>query len=201
MASKVQVCNLALTRIAGARITTLEDGTTEAKDCNAIYDLIAEEVMASGSWPSVRRRASLAQLSITPAFEYSYAYQLPLDPKCLRVISVNESKAGEIDFIIEGSHLLVNESEVSIRYLAFVEDVNSYDIYLRQAIVDRLAAELIYKKTGQLSAYKASLDYAAQHAKELLSMASVAGSGENINSDTFIDVRNGGWPNEGRLRD
>jgi len=194
MASKVQICNLALTRIAASRISDFSDNTVEAKDCKAIYDLIAEDVMSMGDWPSTRRRATLAQLSTAPAFEYTYAYQLPTNPRCLRVISINECKPGEIDYTIENDQLLTNETSVSIKYSAFVDDPNKYDVYLRQAIVDRLAAELIYGKTGQSSAFKSALDFAENRVMKLLAEASPAGTSKEVNSDTFIDVRNGIWP-------
>lgn len=202
MADKVAICNLAITRIAGARITALSDTSVEAKHCSAIFELIAEEVMALGPWPSVRKRAVLAQLVETPAYEFTYTYQLPTDPKCLKVLRINDSKTGDTEYAIEGTKLLTNESSVSIKYIAYITDSETYDIYLRQAIVDRLVAELTYVTTGQLSAYKASLQYAETHAVALLSASGVgAQSAEDINSDTFIDARGGSWPNEGRLRD
>lgn len=201
MASKTQICNLALTRLAAARITDISDGTQTAQNCNAIYDLIAEEVMAFGPWTSCVRRVALAQLATTPAFEYSYEYALPTNPKFLRLIRVNESKNGEIDFRLEGNKLLTNESAISIQYIAFVSDPNSYDIDLQQAIVDRLVAELVYKETGSLSAYQASLEYYRKHAAELLSQNTIQQPAIDVNSDSFIDARLGSWPNEGRLRD
>lgn len=202
MASKTEICNLALTRLSSDRVVNFDtDGTASANDCNAIYDLIAEEVMSMGEWPSVRRRTLLAQLTSTPAFEFTYAYQLPTDPKFLRILRLNEYKPGDIEFSIEGNQLLCNESTASIKYLALVTDTNQYDIDLRQAIVDRLVAELIYKKTGSIPAYSASLKYFNDHAKELLARASVGSqSSESINSDTFIDARNNIWPLDGRLR-
>lgn len=197
MASKVDICNLALTRISASRITALDASTVEAKDCNALYDLIAEEVMSAGPWPSVVKRAELAQLVDAPTYEFSYAYQLPLNPKCLRVLSINESKIGEIPHSIEGTTLLTDESTIKIRYLAYITDTESYDIYLRQAIVDKLSAELTYKITGQIGAYKSALQYYRDHSRELLAEAGLgAGSSQLVNSDTFIDARWGIWPDD-----
>ena len=77
MASKVEICNLALTRLAAPRITSIEDGTVSAKDCKAIYELVAEQTMALGPWPSCIKRTELAQLSDAPSYEYTYQYTLP----------------------------------------------------------------------------------------------------------------------------
>lgn len=198
MASKVSLCNLALTRIGAERIITLDENTQESKDCFAIFDLIAEEVMSIGSWPSVRRRSTLVQLAETPAFEFTYAYQLPTNPKFLKLIYINESVPGEIRYSIEGNKLLTDESSIKIKYLAYITDVESYDIFLRQAIVDRLAAELSYKRTGNISLYQASLKYAHDHAQDLLSQAGTADSAEFVNSDTYIQARDGIFPDDGR---
>lgn len=202
MASKVAICNLALSRLGAARVTALSENSKEAKDCNAIFDLIAEEVMAMGAWPSATRRATLAQLSTTPEFEFTYTYQLPTDPKFLRILSINDSKRGDIPYAIEGDKLLTNESSLKLRYVANITDPETYDIYLRQAIVDRLVAELTYAVTGQGSMYKAALSYHIEHAQELLALASLGSeTAQEINSDTFIDCRGGGFPDEGRPRD
>jgi len=198
MADKVQICNLALIRLSATRITSLTDNTIEAKQCSAIYELIAEQVMSLGPWPSVIRRTALSQLTTTPAYEYKYEYQLPTDPKFLRLLEINENKVGDIPHTVENGKLLVNESIVKIRYISYITDSESYDIYLRQAIADHLVAELTYATTGQIALYKKSLEYAQEHSKELLSQCSLQTSAQDVNSDTFIDARSSIWPSEGR---
>ena len=202
MASKVEICNLVLTDLAAARLPSLDETTVEAKDCNAIYDIVAEQVMSMGQWPSTICRASLAQSVTGPEYQYTYAYQLPTSPKCLRVISVNDFKPGEIPYAIEGTQLYTDESTIKIKYIGLVTNTEAYDIYLQQAIVDHLTARLAYKITGQRSAAMQAKEYARAHTRELLSDASMGnGSSQYVNSDDFIDGRFGSWPEEGRNTD
>lgn len=195
MSSKVDICNMALTRLAASRITNFNDGTPEANDCLSLYEMAAKYTMASGSWSSVIRRQTLSQLDETPVYEYNYVYQLPLNPLCLRVLSINEFKPGSLSYKIEGKKLYINSSSVSIKYLAYLQEASDYDIDLEEAIVDRLVAELVYKRTGSLSAYTNALKYAEEHKRELLSRSSMPGSSEDVNSDDYIDVRLGIFPN------
>lgn len=189
MASKVQIVNRALARLAQARLTSLDDNTQAGKLANDIYEDVAEETMSEACWTSTLRRATLAQSSTTPAFGYDYQYQLPTNPKCLRVIKINECKPGDIDYRIEGDKLLTNESTASILYVAHITDSESYDIDLRQAIIWRLVIEMAYMYTGQSKVVVALVDKAEKKIAQLISLNSLQGAREIINSDTFVDAR------------
>lgn len=189
MASKIQIINRALSRLAQARITSLDDNTQAAKLADAIYDQVAEDIMARACWPSVLARASLAQDTDTPTWGFDYQYQLPTDPKCLRVIKVNEGKPGIIEYKIEGNKLLTDESTIDILYISFIDDTESYDSDLRQAITWGLVAEMVYPFAGQQDAAAKLADMAEKKIESLVSLASLQGSREIINSDDFVDAR------------
>lgn len=189
MASKVKICNRALTRLGQARITSLSDDTAPARACNAIFDDVAEDVISMGSWPSATFRASLAQSATTPEWGYDYQYQLPTDPKCLSVISINECKPGLIDHRIENGYLLTDETSVDIKYIGYIDNTESYDTYLKQAIAWALTAELAYSMQGKDSAAEKMTAYAEKKIQALLAEASVQGSNDQFTSDSFIDIR------------
>ena len=107
MASKVQICNVALSRLGASTITSLTDGTTEAKLCNTFFDEIADRAMVQGSWTTLIKRADLARTTATPIFGFTNEFQLPVDPKSLKVLNinegiVNEDRTGRTDYRIEG---------------------------------------------------------------------------------------------------
>lgn len=151
MASKVAICNRALSELGASLIVSLTDNTTEAKLCNTFFDDLADEVMVEGMWSSTLIRTSLAQTATTPAFDYSYEYQLPVDPKCLLVVNINESTPGNNKYVIEGDKLLTDMSSVSIRYIARLTDPNSWDTLLRRAFTSRLISVLAFPLTGSKS--------------------------------------------------
>ena len=148
MASKVSICNFALSRLGVSSITSLTDNTVEAKACNLIYDDIADEVMVEGEWSSTIVRATLAQTTNTPTYEFTYEYQLPVSPLTLKVLSLDEFPPGSNDYKIEGDKLLTDLTAVNIRYIGRITDTQQYGVLLQRAIVARLALELNYSLTS-----------------------------------------------------
>lgn len=145
MASEVEICNVALSRLGASRITSLTEGTSEAKLCNTVFDDVVEEVMNEGAWTTLIRRADLNRLTVAPEFEYSYQFQLPTDPKILRIISTNDDYS---PYSIEGDKLLTDNSSVKIKYIARITDTNEFGPNLQRAVLSRLTAELCYPITG-----------------------------------------------------
>lgn len=139
---------MAISRLGASTITSLTDNTTEAKLCNTLFNDLADRVMIQGSWSSTIKRASLARTTNTPVFEYTYEYQLPVDPKCLRVLNINETVPGDTDYRIEGDKLLTDATAVKIRYIAQLTDTEDYDIMLTEAIEILLASYLAHPVAG-----------------------------------------------------
>lgn len=189
MASKVQICNLALARLGASRITSLSDNTNEAKLCNLMYDDLAEEVMSEGAWSSTIKRASLAKTTNTPAFGFTDEFQLPTDPFCLRVLAINDLTPGDYDYRIEGDKLLANISTMKIKYIGRLTDTQSYDPMLKRAIVSRLAAELAYPITGNLQTANAMQEIYRLHIVDGLAADGTQGSTEDVFRSDSVDVR------------
>ncbi len=145
--------------------------------------------MVSGPWTSVLKRSTLAQLDETPEFGYTYAYQLPTDPFCLKVFRINETTPGDISHQIEGSKLLCNEPSVQIRYIGRVVETEDYDSLLRRAIVSRLASELAYAITGDKTLAASLESKYKQDLMECLAINGQQGSLDRTSSDDLIDVR------------
>lgn len=201
MSSQVDIINMALSRLAATRITSLDDGTVSSQQAAAIWDLTTEYVQSMGPWPCNKFRAILAQSSLVPGFGYRFQYQLPTNPQCLRVLRVNEDVMGDIPYQIENGFLLTDEGAIGILYCGLVTDPGSYDPFLKQAIVDHLVAELAYKITGSKDTAQAATKYAADHMQELLNVSSVQGSTDDWPSNEFINVRNQGVAGSGTSGD
>ncbi len=190
MSSKTQICNVALTLLKAPRINNINDGTEQAKDLNALYDIVAEYVMAIGPWPSTIRRAALAQLSETPAFGFDYYYQLPTDPKCLRVLEVDEAKPGLIRYQLEGNKIATDEDTFSIRYISYLTDPEEYDPYLKQSIIEHLKVYIMYGQTSNEGLFMQSLQLATANAQRLISHASAQTGSKDLNlGDDYLTIR------------
>ncbi len=190
MSSQIEICNMALSRLGSSRIISLGDNTVESKTLNAIYNQVAKFVMAMGPWPSVKCRAVLAQTTTTPAFGFSYQYQLPVDPKCLKVLRLNELKLGDVNYQVEGDKIICDEAAVSILYIGYITDTEQYDAYLEQAIINQLVVEMAYSRTGQFPVASALMQDARKQIEDLLNNACTQNPSEDIPSDMFTDIRN-----------
>ena len=189
MTSKVQICNLALSRLGASTITALTDNTTEAKLCSTFFNDIADEVMMEGSWTSTVKRASLAKTTNTPAFQYSSEFQLPVDPFCLKVLNIDEDTPGDISYRVEGDKIVSDNASMKIRYIARLTDTEDWDILLRRAFVARLASELAYPLTGDAAKVQAEFELYQFFVKEGLAIDGQQGSKEIVTSVDLIEVR------------
>lgn len=189
MASKVEICNLALTRVGATRITSLTDNLEEARICNLLYQTVSDEVMMEGPWSTTISRVALAQTSNTPAFGYDNEFQLPTVPVFLKALSINESVPGNIDYRIEGDKLLTDEGTIKLRYIGRIDDTQSYGPYLTRAIVSRLSAELAYTLTGNATLAQSLFDRYQQDVVSGLAMDGQQGKYDTYSSDAFIEIR------------
>lgn len=155
MASKTDICNLTMARLGCENIISIDDDTKRAKTVKAVYDLIRDIVLSDHPWNLASTRASLALLSTAPAFGYTYAYQLPANPFCLRALGIVGTDFANVDptieYKIEGRQLLTNASPCNIKYIARVTVEGAFTPSFCSAFSLRLAAEVAYKLTGNAS--------------------------------------------------
>lgn len=189
MASLVEICNFALSRLGADRITSLSDNTQSAKLCNVFIDDVVREVMTEGDWTTLIRRQALVQTSNTPTYGYDYEFQLPTNPECLRVLAINEIYVGDYDFRIEDDKLLINESSVSVRFIGRITDPETFGPMLTKAIKTRLTAELAYPITGSDGLTQMWFDKYERELMKALAIDGQQGSPEQTQSNDLDDVR------------
>jgi hypothetical protein len=151
MADETTICNLALAKLAIPPIMALTDDSTQAQFCSRFYAEARNEVLSSHRWNFAMKRGTLVKLVDAPAFEWAFAYQLPVD--CLRVVQLNgyEQTQREAEFCIEGRTLLTNDEEANIRYIAEVVDGMLYPPLFVDALATKLASKLAGPLTGSRS--------------------------------------------------
>ena len=144
MASEVDICNSALTKIGATLITSLTQSHKNATACNARYEDLRDDLLRTHTWNFATERVKLAQLSTEPTFGYDYEYQLPSD--WIRVVSVHDVDYDRavVKYKIEGTKLLTNASTIYLRYIKVVTDANEMTADFREALAWRLAAELAF---------------------------------------------------------
>jgi len=145
-ASDVSICNIALGKLGAQHITSLTENSKNARACNKYYAHVRDMVLRSHPWNCAIQRQPLAQLSEGPVEEWNYQYQLPADPYCLRVLSINEADSDSIpaEYAVEGRKLLTNEDPVVLKYIRRLVDASEMDELLVEAVAAKLAATMAY---------------------------------------------------------
>jgi hypothetical protein len=185
MASEIDICNSALVRLGAATINAFSDNTVEAELCDQIFERVRDAVLVSHPWNFAIRRASLAALSTTPAWGYTYEFQLPTD--CLRVLGVQYGQVTE--YKVEGRKILANVAPMPILYIFKETLTGNYSAHFRECFEKKLALELAYalvQSTSQQQQLQA--EYAASIA-DARSFDAQEGTPEEAINDEFLRSR------------
>lgn len=156
MPSETDLLNDSLGQIGATPITAIDDGTINANHCQRFYPALRDGLLRTTHWNFAIRRAVLAQEAATPAFEFAYSYALPGNPYCLKVVQyygATPSTGTGTDLTllealqfskwkVEGRHLLTNDGEVEIVYIARVTNPDEWDSIFYQLVSTWLAAKL-----------------------------------------------------------
>lgn len=152
--SSTSVCNMALARIAAKRITDFNDSTdteTPAIYCRLFYEQTAKALMRSHLWRFARDRVQLSQDTVDPDFQWDYAYHLPSD-YLREVLLYDGSDLPEgrtyVSYEIEGQRLLIDESEVFMKYIKWVESPARWDALFIEVLILQLAQKLVLPLSG-----------------------------------------------------
>jgi len=178
MASKVGMCNAALNKIGANEILSLTEDSPEARKCNARFQDLLDALLQAHPWNFAVERVTLTASATAPNHEYSYKFLLPTRPYCLQVLRVY----GDYEYKIEGRYLYTNYSDINIKYIKRVSDVNELSPLFREAFSLYLGSELAFPIAGS-NALKQSL---AAEFTALLKLARGRDSQEDT-SDQFLD--------------
>jgi len=171
MASEVDICNFALTKIGEDTIISLTEASKAARLCNLFYADTRDSLLRSHPWNFAIKRVELAKLTTTPAFEFTSEYQLPAD--CLRVMYLDNKN---LEFRVEGKKLLANTDTAKIEYIARIEDTAQFDSVFVDVMWNTLASRLAYN----LSDNNTLTDLLARDAEQALRKAKSINGQEGI---------------------
>lgn len=186
MESQTAVVNKALILIGVDEIISIDENSTPARKAKVLWPGTRDAVMRSHPWKCCTFRATLAQATETPVWGYSYQYQLPTNPYCLRVLQMEA-----LDYIwtVQGRYLLTDEGTANILYVGRVEDVPSWDALLKDAIAARLAAELAFPLAGSSSLRETMFEFYKKLLAEARSVSAMEASAPVTEANDWLDSR------------
>jgi hypothetical protein len=135
--SETSICNLALLSLGQDPITDLAGEEKAARYCRRYYPVARDACLQAGNFGFSRKRKSLAQSVNIPVFGWAFAYELPND--FLKVLVFNDTQTL---YEREGNFILTDEVFAHLRYIARVEDTNTFDALFVDALASRVAMEL-----------------------------------------------------------
>lgn len=159
MASRIDIINVALTRLGENRILELDEGTKPAEEVSAVYDSILESELMDNRWGFATKRASIAALAAAPAWGYARQFAFPAD--CLSIQYVNGQSVTSLDYLrtsdapiwkIEGTSIVTDlASPIQIIYTARVENPDEWDAGFRKVMAIKIAETVCIALTNDKS--------------------------------------------------
>lgn len=214
--SKLDIWNLAVTRIGHEPISEEGENTKAGRLCRLHYPLVLDACLRAHPWNFAVRRAELAALTTVPGFEFTAAFALPTDPYCLKVIRTSHEANGfsstaiygypgihgygamPVEYRVETIRhegtdvrcILINDSSLSIEYIARVTDVAQFDALFVDVLAARLAAEIAIALTDNKSASESALQVYQMKLAEARTVDAQEGSPRDIiNVDGWLMAR------------
>lgn len=183
MPAKIDICNLALNRIAANTIASLDEGTQSARAAALVYDVTLAELLEKHHWNFARTRRRLSRLALDADDlppEWAFAYALPADmAKFMYFETAHSGFAGRdvpstcrpstrltrwpgTGHEIIGDRIFSNADDGIVLYTARITDTAKFPAAFSAALVEMLAARMIMPIKGDERRYLAMRDSAAR---------------------------------------
>ena len=148
--SQVQAANRALQHLGAKRIEALTQDHPNARSMNAAFQTVRDGLLRRYDWSFAIKRASIAADGDDPVWGDWNRYSLPND--FIKLIRDDES-GQRVDWKVEGLYILsADEAPLEIRYVARIEDTNTWDALFFEAFACLLALETCREITGSAAA-------------------------------------------------
>lgn len=184
MPSVIDISNRALQKLGAKRITSLTDGSKNARSCNSAYEPCKLALLRDHTWNFSIKRAQLAVSATEPDFGPVNIYPLPTG--FLRLLPLDPGgNLDTLDWQIESDGIHTNDTDpLQIRYVGDLIDPNVMDSLFREALSTLMAVEMCEEIT-QSNTKQAAL---AASLKEILARAKRTNAIENVSQDPPEDT-------------
>ena len=151
MPSDIEICNVALSRVAQTQpIVSFSEKSKAAELCSVFYKQLRELVLTDFPWPFAESIVTLADIG-TPAPGWAFRYRYPAD--CLKVreiiqpgqrspLTADLQIPFRIGYDVGGRVIHTDQPDAGVRFTFRVEDSTFFDALFTDALAWRLAMEL-----------------------------------------------------------
>lgn len=148
MASKVDICNLALSHFGqDANISSIDppDNSIEAEQCARFYPIALRELLEAHNWTFARKRGTLAALT-NDRTDFAYKYQVPSDclmPRRLLADGYTDGQDEVAVFERDGSYLYTDAQDATLVYTKDLTDTTKFSGLFVTGMSMKLAAYIV----------------------------------------------------------
>ena len=156
MASRIDIINLALTRIGESRVLELDEDSKAADEARAVYDLLLDSELMAHRWGFAQKRAALPASLPAPSWGYANRFQIPADS--LSIVYVDGQEPASLDDLrqsrfptwqIEGRDIATDlPAPLNVLYVARIENPDEWSASFRTAFSYKLAEVLAIPISG-----------------------------------------------------
>jgi len=184
MASKVDICNLALMKVGAESITALTDSTKRAKLCNKLFTPTLERVIKHHNWLFATKRFTLSNpSSTTPIYGFQNRFALPDD-----IYKIIELEQKHLDWRVENGFLLTDAETVNLKAITVEEDVDLYEDF-KEVMALHLAVQLAYPIVQSVSLKNSLIQELRIFEADARGVDSQEGTPESLEPNDIIDAR------------
>lgn len=152
MATEIDICNLALSRLGdSATVASIDppEGSPQASHCARFYPLARNTMLDRHPWSFCTTRAALALLSATPTSGWQYAYARPSN--AVNILAIQrpgasddfDPQAFETEALADGTDVIYSNTEGAVcRYTVHVTDTAKFQPLFIEALTWLLASHL-----------------------------------------------------------
>lgn len=156
MAGKIEIINIALSRIGESPIQNLDEGSNAANAAKLIYDTSRKAALRSYAWSFATVTSRLTRMAV-PGRGFRYAYALPSD--CLRLLVLRSHSLftdSGVPFTVQGRTVMTDAEDPEADYVRDEGNEEKFDAEFTEAFTIKLASDLAMpvKNSGEyMSAY------------------------------------------------
>lgn len=136
MASKYDICSMALTNLRANTISSFDDGSNEGEVCGVYYDMLVKDILSRNPWSFALKKRQMTQDATAPVNEYTYRHIIPSDCERLYALyDTNSVGASPVrDYDILERYVQSNYSALYAEYTYYVAEATWPGYFLQYAV-------------------------------------------------------------------
>lgn len=194
MASKIDICNLALLKLGADKIASIDTpNSTNEETCQLFYPIVLKKVLEQRDWSFMMRRVILSTpVAPGPSWGYTYGHAIPSDAE--RIIDVRENSyentPSSFQWRVEGKNITSDSDTIYVRYIS--NDISTLDLSSTfvMAIATDLAAQICIAVTENRNLKNDLMVEADMLLTDAATADGMQGKSEQKYSNALVDVRN-----------